>query len=318
MSSSIPAKQKLRAGKFKKILLDDVGLKKEASQVHEILSKLHADYINQTLTSAEFSALWLVAYIRIRHPYGWWGAHRKESASSHKLTKPLLEYSYFDWSDEEKKLISRYPTLGELLDHRAFRATPLPVHRAILAWSAGNYDLILMDRIPSVAEVLEQQIQGKRCVTLFHQLPRLSQLVLGERDPLGFGMHDLIHADHFFHANGEQTGQIGFYRIIHQLLKEGHLQDFFQIEGYEGRLEYLMADMNSHPLHLWKCFRAICDISFKTQSKVLFEGVIPNILVMNPDESQAVSLLNTDHFIINSHGVALTELSQRHGQFQAV
>lgn len=314
MESSIPAKQKLRAGKFKKILLEPEGLSLEAPQVHAILCQLYEDYLNQVLTSAEYAALWLVAYLRIRHPYGWWGAHRRDAVHSHKLTKLLLDYPYFDWSTEEVKLLSRYPTLGELLNHRAFRATPMPVHRALLAWSTGDYALILMDRIPSVQEVLEQQIQGKRCVTLFHQLPRLGQLVLGERDPLGFGMHDLIHADHFFHANADKLGQIGFYRIIHQLVREEMLRDFFPITGFEGRLEYLMADMNSHPLHLFKCFRAICDISARGESTMLFKDQLPKLLKASPLVADSLELLNSEAFKIDSHGVALTQMCQEQGR----
>lgn len=314
MNSSIPAKQKLRAGKFKKILLDTEGLALEAPGLHATLAQLYEDYLNQTLTSAEYAALWLVAYLRTRHPYGWWGAHRRDSVHSHKLTKLLSDYPYFAWSAEELKLLSRYPTLGELLNHRAFRATPLPVHRALLAWSNGDYDLILMDRIPSVQEVLEQQIQGRRCVTLFHQLSRLSTLVLGERDPLSFGMHDLIHADHFFHANGDQAGQIGFYRIIHQLLRQEYLKDFFHVDGFEGRLEYLMADMNSHPLHLWKCFRAICDISFKDQSLTLFNEQLPRLLGATDLVAHSLQRLNSDDFVLESHGVALTEMCQQQGR----
>lgn len=313
MNSSIPLKSELRRGKFKKILLDERGLRLEAAALHEKLQRLFQDYQNNILTSAEYCALWLVTYLRTRQPYGWWGAHRKEKIASHKLTKSLREYPYFDFDTHETHKLQHYDDLGDLLNFRAFRATPLPVNRAILSWSQGEYDLVLMDRIPSVQEVLEQQVQGKRCVTLFHQLPRLSALVLGERDPLSFGLHDLIHADHFFHANYEKTGQIGFYRIIHQIFHSSLLDDFMQIEGFEGRLEYLMADMNSHPLHLWKCFKAICDISFKERSVHLFQNDLPSLLATNPLETQSLRLINSDEFKINSHGVAITKLCQSLG-----
>lgn len=314
MNTIIAAKSDLRRGKFKKILLPASELPAEAPRAHEILKILHSDYEAGRLSECEFGALWAISYLRIRHPFGWWGAHRKDFVHDHKFTKSLLDYPYFDWTTKERELFDTYQSLGSFLNHRALRATPLPVHRALLAWSNGDYPLVLMDRIPSVSEVLEQQIQGRRCVTLFYQLSRLSQLVLGERDPLGFGFHDLIHADHFFHANSNRQGQIGFYRIVHKLFHADYLAKWLAVEGFEGRLEYLMADMNSHPLHLWKCFRAICDVTLRLETQELFGEILPKILDLEESEAQSLSLLNQTDFQTEVHGVIITEMSENYAR----
>ena len=257
--------------------------------------------------------LWTLHYLRVRHPRGWWGAHRRDALMPDTLPIPWSEIATFAWSAEEQELLTRYPTVGALLNHRAFRATPEAVHRSLLGWAAGTYPLVLMERVPTVAEVLAQQIQGSRCVTLFHEAPQLARMVLGERDPLSFAFHDLIHADHFFHANAHRQGQIGFYRQIDRLHRQGLLDPWLALDKYPEQLEYLMADMNSHPLHLWKCFKAICHMQRREETRQLFEETLPHFLQLGPQESQALRLMNTADFVIAQEGVWLTQWCERWG-----
>lgn len=309
MTEIVPRAQGIRRGKFKKVLASVEELQLEAPLLAARLKTLRELNLPQPL----YAALWTLHYLRVRHPRGWWGAHRKDAVCAHDFDIPWTEIPSFDWNDEERELLLRYPTLGLLFSHRAFRATPEPVHRALLSMSTGAYPLVLMDRVPTVAEVLAQQTQGKRCVTLFHQEAWLSKMILGERDPLSFAFHDLIHADHFFHANSERLGQIGFYRQIDRLHREGVLNEWLACEKFPDQLEYLMADMNSHPLHLWKCFKAICHMNRTPETVELFGETLPRFLALDARETSALELMNTPSFEIKDHGVALTHLCERWG-----
>lgn len=303
----------LRQGKFKKVLVPVEELSREAALLAPRLLKLRQDYLDGIITPALYGTLWCIQYLRTRHPHGWWGAHRRDRVTPIDWVIDLKTLPYFTWTAEELKMFDRYPSLGELLNHRAFRATPEPVHRALLEWQQGSYPLELMDRIPSVAEVLAQQIEGRRCVTMFFQEAQLGKLVLGERDPLSFAYHDLIHADHFFHNNTMKQGQVGFYRQIHKLHSEGVLDHWLTFENYPGQLEYLMADMNAHPLHLWKCFKAICHMSDTPQTVPLFAETIPRVLDVPKESQEALMKLNTPEFELMNHGVNITNLSEAWG-----
>ncbi|MFP5457661.1 MAG: hypothetical protein ACLGG7_02910 [Bacteriovoracia bacterium] len=300
----------LRQGKFKKLLVPADELPLEAKRLVEPFAALAP--LSAT-DPALYGALWCLTYLRTRHPHGWWGAHRRDRLTSIDWPVELAQLPSFSWSEDERRMLERYPTLGELLNHRAFRATPEPVHRALLHWHAGSYPLVLMDRIPSVAEVLAQQIDGRRCVTLFHQEKQLGKLILGERDPLSFAYHDLIHADHFFHHNSMRQGQVGFYRQIHKLHSDGVLDHWLKFENFPGQLEYLMADMNAHPLHLWKCFKAILHMSDAPATLELFSNKLTTALGVDEGFRESLCALNSPTFVLQEHGVTLTKLAEAWG-----
>jgi len=309
MSEILARSQGIRRGKFKKILASEAELALEGPLLANRLENL-ATY---QLPDALFGALWVLHALRVRHPRGWWGAHRRDAVAPHAWDIPWSEIPSFDWSEEERELLARYPTLGLLLNHRAFRATPEAVHRALLNWSTGAYPLVLMERIPSVPEVLAQQVTGKRCVTLLREERQLKKLVLGERDPLSFAFHDLIHADHFFHRNDLMRGQVGFYRQVHQLLMSGKLAPWLRRENFPGQLEYLTADMNSHPLHLWKCFKAILHMNLPAETLDFIARDLPAELNASSEEQSALVRMNTPEFIVEKEGVTLTRWCERWG-----
>lgn len=314
MAKIVTQSSKFRGGKFKKILCSPEELLIEGPRLHENLKALHSALETGSVSPALYTALWIIQALRTRHPHGWWGAHRRDPVAASVWNLTWDKLPYFDWSDEEKKLIERYPTLGELLNHRAFLATPEAVHRALLNWEAGQYPLVFMERIPSVNEVLNQQVQGRRCVTVFYQAKELSKLVLGERDPLGFTYHDLIHADHFFHQNDLKMGQIGFYRQVKNVFDAGLLDEWMQLEDFPHRLEYLMADMNSHPLHLWKCFKAILHMTRPEAAQVLFSTTLPKFFNLSPSLEEALKVMNGENFQVPVHGVFINNFCETWGQ----
>ncbi len=290
----------LRQGRFKKQLVSPDALPREAEAVGRAVAS-----IPKGLSDAAYTALWCLHYLRVRYPKGWWGAGRTSPLREHGLQLPLTELG-IDWTESEAKLLRLYPTLGDLWAGRSFRATPLPVHRAILSWSAGDYPLVRMGRVPSVEEVLAQQTRGQRCVTLMEGKGVFERLVLGERDPLGFAYHDLIHADHFFYDNEMMRGQIGFYRLVDRMLRERLLAPFEHHAEFAGRLDYLLADMNAHPVHLWKCLRAACAMADRTADESFFTSKLACAWQLSAPVAEALATLNTPAFQ-DAQAVTLTE-----------
>ena len=54
----------------------------------------------------------------------------------------------------------------------------------------------MVDRIPTSYDVLEMQAAASRCASLITL--KLDDLILNERDPLSFLLHDLVHAYKMF------------------------------------------------------------------------------------------------------------------------
>ena len=285
----------IRQGRFKKLLVPIEQLHVEVPEISLRLSPLFKQWEEKRLTDAELTALWCLQYLRVRHPRSWWGAKRSTPLATHNLQIQLTELQW-DWTGEEKALLQQYPTLGDLWNYRSFKATPEAVNRSILNWSTGKYPLVLMERVPAVEEVLEQQMKGQRCVTLFREISSLAKLILGERDALGFAFHDLIHADHFFHDNVLMKGQIGFYHQVNTLLKSGMLEPFMAHADFPDQLDYLVADMNSHPVHLWKCFKSICRKSNHAEMDELFAVRIPKLWELPENLVDALVELNGPNF----------------------
>lgn len=305
----------LRQGRFKKILAPPEQLITEAPQLSSRMTPLWEALEKDTLTPAEFVALWSLQYLRVRSPDNWWGAKLSAPLAPHALGLRLSELAHlgFTWTATELALADKHQTLGSLWAERAFKATPEAVHRSILSWSTGAYSLMLMDRVPTVEEVLEQQIHGQRCVTVPRSQNTLAKLILGERDALGFAFHDLIHADHFFRDRSLMLMQIGFYRQVETLMGQGALSPFMAHASFPEDLDYLVADMNSHPVHLWKCFEFACREAHPEEAWQLFSQDLVRRLDLSLAEAQALGRLNSPEFVLPADGETIEKLCQRFG-----
>lgn len=285
----------IRQGRFKKQLATPEQLRQEAPLAAQELAPVFLAWEQQLLSDVELVAVWALVYLRVRHPKSWWGAKRSSALHPHNLQLPLRDLP-LQWRADEAHLVDSYATLGDLWAGRAFKATPESVHRSLLAWSLKEYPLVLMERIPTVEEVLEQQIEGQRCVTIFREPTALAKLILGERDALGFAFHDLIHADHFFFDNTLKRGQIGFYRQVNDLLRAGLMAPFMSAAEFPEQLDYLVADMNSHPVHLWKCFKSILRQGDAWAMEELLLKTLPQRWNLGLELSQALEELNGPRF----------------------
>lgn len=279
----------MRTGRFKKKMVTEEKLKSES----EILAPIFKKLKKMTLSPAEYATCYLLIYLQHRYPKTWPGSKRAQALD---LPSLLGSVNVFDQlgvvlHPAALEKIRECQSLGDILRQFSLQSTPLSVARALLSWDTGIYSLVLMDRIPSPREVLEQQIDGKRCVTVLSEEKSLARYILGERDAMSFTMHDLIHADHFFKSTHLMQGQIGFYRQMYTLLETGSLQEFFQKQGFEESFEYLISDMNAYCVHLWKGFKAIIKHAPQPTQENLWR-----LLKAEGTELDALLALNTPAF----------------------
>lgn len=209
----------------------------------------------QKISSSEIVTVYLFVVLSHRYPGQWLGSKCRTLSSRHELNYPLDNLLHL-FEENIQRRLKEFKTLGDVLTNFALKSTPQSVNRSLTEWSSGHYGLVLMLRIPTPSEVLQQQCQGKRCVTLFTQERITKRYILGERDALGFTLHDLIHADHFYHDNECFQGQVDFYKLMNTSLCRGSFKEHFESEEFVREFEYLIADMNAYPIHLLKCFKA--------------------------------------------------------------
>jgi hypothetical protein len=96
---------------------------------------------------------------------------------------------------------------------RRVRGIPEPVARGLVAWAAGQRPADVLDRIPSAAEVLQHQGQGRRWVSLLPDEVAQSHGDPRHPDGLSFALHDLCHLEKFV-APEHHAGQVGFFRAV--------------------------------------------------------------------------------------------------------
>jgi hypothetical protein len=207
------------------------------------------------ISEAEFTALSIIATLSFRFPGNWLGAKRTSLPLQNNLNFLLQDLPWKLEKNIEERLI-QYKTLGDLFTNFALKSTPEAVNRSLLSWSTRHYPLILFFTIPSPEEVLAQQTQGRRCVTVMVKEAQLKRYILGERDSLSFTMHDLIHADHFYFHNEMRESQVAFYNFLKNGLSKGLFEEHLKNEDFCREFDYLISDMNAYPIHLLKCLKA--------------------------------------------------------------
>lgn len=208
----------LRKGHFKKNMFTEEQLALEAVTLHPKIEKIRTQWKNNELTDAQMAAHYILTIVHHRYPF-------------HTMLGPVRE----------------------IFSERSLRGVPQAVNKMILNWIDGNANLILLEHVPTPKEVLAQQKQGKRCVTMMTALSGLSKNVLGERDALGFLIHDLQHAERFFAHHDTQKGQIGFYHFIGELFELDEVRKMMkQDTQFCEEFEYAMSDMNAYCVHLLK------------------------------------------------------------------
>lgn len=268
-----------RAGRFKKKLVSQETLAKEAPAILQKIAPFQDLLSSSRMTESEFTAAYILIYLAERFPGTWLGS-KQNSLKPEGIGLRDLPFSF---EPNIMRRLETVDTLQEIFANFALKSTPLAVNRAILEWSKGNYGLELMFRIPRPLVVLEQQKHGRRCVTTIID-QRISDYILGDRDSLSFTMHDLIHADHFYHHNECYQGQLGFYGLLDKTISYFDLSN----EAFANEFEYVIADMNAYAIHLLKCLKSAMVHYFDQE---YFQGWLKGL-----DAPESIHRLNTSEY----------------------
>lgn len=250
-----PSNSSSRAGRFKKRLVGPDALLDEAPILHQRISLLKSWLESAKINEPNFVALSIIATLSYRFPKTWLGSRLPEILRGPEESFPI---DLIPWEIEPKikERLKNLGGIGDIFSQFALRSTPLSVNRSLLSWAKGEGQLRLFFHIPKPEEVLAQQVKGERCVSVLFKESEISKYILGERDHLGFTLHDLIHADHFFRDNQHYQGQMDFYRLLQEGMKVGLFKEALKEEEFEREFEYLISDMNAYPIHLMKCLKS--------------------------------------------------------------
>lgn len=264
--------------------------------------KIIAEQI-KSLRLIEQVTVWVMACTGLRRPDSWFSGFQELKTPFHGTSSQ----NEFLISDLFKKINLTWPSkLETQIDLQTFcrtvRLSPLPqaAQNALYQFYMGQYPLEILCYEPEPLELLQLQIQGKRILTFNPDFSQWPYQKYGERDPLSFWLHDLIHAEHFFSDPQNRLGQIGVYRLLHEILSHKILDPILSNNEFNKSFSYLMSDMNAHPLHLIKTLRAYLKIHSGSDSERLWQAMIelPS-LVNHPEIQRALSQINLPTFTVN-------------------
>lgn len=142
--------------------------------------------------------------------------------------------------------ISTLPEISSFLKTNQIPRLSKKAQVALSKWIDDEWPIILWKKIPSPKEMLEIQAQGRRFVSW---LPDISGPILGKENNWEFMLHDLMHAERFFHSEELYQAQTGFFRWLKN-------QDL-AMSGTDW--DYLRSDMNTHPLHALQFLKHLLD-----------------------------------------------------------
>lgn len=288
---------KNRDGSYKKILIDNKTLKSHGDFLRTNLSALKA----LNLPSQDFTTLYLILFLRIRHPKNWiqkksktLDANVKHNYLSHKLLDIIPEtFSLTSWEKEKLNGLTAFT----LFSNFNLKAIPQSINRAMINWQSGSWNLMMLEYIPGPRELLRLQVKNIRCITVITDPLKIDSLVLEKRDPLSFVLHDLMHADQFMGPRDTQKGQLGFYHLIDTIydLPDTRLllkNDF----KFKNEFEYVTSDMNAYVIHLFKCLKSAIIKTSQTNNDYSFFDKLLSWWKMNESEKSSSHRLNTPDF----------------------
>lgn len=278
----------LRVGRFRHRLLDDGFLKNQSALAHQCLQPFLNLWRSNALSDTEIAAVYIAVFSFLRRPTDFLGGPHNQPLAVPTRQSSFRARDFLDLLRRELpetlcnvKSLRRFDHDGDFLTYfcsQSWRSIPLSVAQSLMAWQAGKYPLQLFDYVPTPFEVLSLQTQGQRCVSMLQTQDEMQNFVEEGRDVLGFIVHDLIHADHFFADPAKAAAQVHFSQRLAVIFALPKIQEMLKADAvFKSEFEYLMSDMNSFPLHLLKTLKAVLLGYFKRREGLDMKSPLPAV-----------------------------------------
>jgi hypothetical protein len=268
----------------------------------------------QNLAQTEKVQAWVTLMSLLRRPEDWFGGLRKTPLTSSKLQhtyslKNLLQKTHLIWPKNLNPEINLLTFLNEV----KIKALPDSCLISLIKLTHQDDPLQIIFEVPKPLELLNYQLQGKRIISFNEDVSTWPTTLYHGRDFLSFMIHDLIHANHFFSSPENRHGQLGFYRSIKQILNDPELKILLQNEDFRNGFEYIISDMNSHPVHLFKTLHAkiLQTTNDLAQTQIIWKGWTEVWSNQNLSLNSALQKVNTQLFSdiealeLETHSIAL-------------
>jgi hypothetical protein len=187
----------------------------------------------------------------------WLGATRQSQMSKYSTSPIVMQLEEWEMPLDEKtrRRLTGVQTVSDLLEHFLLKGVRLDSHMGFWGLVSGRYPLILRTDVPQPITMLQRQCRGERYVTYLNTKEDLNRPIGRFSGSFEFLMHDLEHAHKFFGDEEMFRGQVKFFNLLKAILPR--MQKWLVDPLFEKDLNYLMSDMNSHPVHLFKYLKAI-------------------------------------------------------------
>lgn len=218
----------------------------------------------KSLENVEKLQAWVTVLSCLRRPEDWYGGPRALPLVSpdKNYTHPMtLAEIFADSPVVIPAKVSGSIDVFDFLNRHRIKALPESCFRSLCYMRTGRYPLKLSAGVVSPFELLQIQLRGERIVSMDEDFSAWPERLYSGRDYLGFVLHDLIHADHFFFEPEHRDGQLGFYHYVNSFIADESLLELLKSSVFREGFEYIISDMNSHPLHL---FQTLHSLLYKT------------------------------------------------------
>ena len=233
------------------------------------------------LSPCEFVGAYIILFIKNQYPQRWFVGPlseplKEETVTYFEIELPkqnryvsIFQIGGLEFTTKEQKRILKEmpedltPTIPFLFSHFMFLGIPSFVNNAILQWSCNKRSARLLFQIPTSEEVLNMQIRGERCITVFVEKSELNRELKDSYPPfetrnvLNFTIHDLQHLEKFYDRKF-YCEQVGVLEHMKRLIEHAQIKAFFS--NYDNEfwkdVEHVIADMNACSIHLLAFFKA--------------------------------------------------------------
>lgn len=243
----------------------------------------------------------------LRRPDDWFAGFHPNFDTSEAI--PLPGLNYVTLNDIQSIAQIRIPkklaadiSLAEVVQKIRIKSIPYAALWGLQFACKNPHRFVMTSVAPSPLELLKIQSRGNRVLTFCESIENWPKFSISGRDPLSFWLHDLVHCWEYFAFPENELPQKQIYQMIEFLIHKNILpvELFTKGNSKSEELNYIISDMNSHPLHLLKTLRAVLD------------DADPNYWIQICDfiSSKALLCINNKQIEVSQYAAMLQELSQ--------